>query len=216
MQQFKIRASAAGQIMGAKGIGKTGETFVEMWLKSQLYNRKVEIRSKYLAKGNTVEAESIFFIGRKLGLNCLKNEQFFEDEYFTGTPDIITDDFVLDVKNSWDWTTFPLNSSEIPNKDYIYQLQIYMHLTGKKKAKLIYILSDTPENLIEKEAWYKCKELGMEELDYDIYENCRKNMTYSDVPAHLKFRVFDLNYEPVIIETLQNRVIECRKYLERF
>ena len=30
--------------------------------------------------------------------------------------------------------SFPLFETELPEKDYFYQAQVYMHLTGKKKA----------------------------------------------------------------------------------
>lgn len=214
MKEFKIRCSAIGDIMGAKGLGKTGETYLKNWAKSQFFNRKIEIKSKYLSKGNLVEFESIKFIEKYLELGILeKNEQYFANDFLQGTPDIITDDYVIDVKNSWDWSTFPLFDTEIPNSDYAYQLQGYMELTGKRKALLVYILSDTPENIIEKEAYYFCKSQGFDELDYEIFEQFKSKMTYSDIADLKRFKVFELNYDESIIEKIKTRVIECKTYL---
>ena len=69
------------------------------------------------------------------------------DEYFTGEPDLIVDGVVMDIKNSWDLWTFPLFEKEIPTKDYYLSITgLYMYLLGLEKAKLIYVLLDTPES----------------------------------------------------------------------
>lgn len=218
MQTFKIRCSQIGQIMTndrtGKTIGKTAETYLKMWIKSQLYGKSIEIKSKYLDKGNICEDDSIDFIASKLKMKLQKNELFFENDFFTGTPDLITDDFVIDVKNSWNWETFPLFEEEFPNLDYYDQLQGYMDLTGKRKAKLIYILSDTPEHLIEREAFYKVRELGLPDLDEEMFEEFKAKMTYTNTPDHLKFKVFDFDYDENRIKEIKERVNLCRYIIE--
>ena len=52
---FKIRSSATSKLMGVKGLGQTGYTYLEAWLKDHLYKRRTEIKSKYLDKGNISE-----------------------------------------------------------------------------------------------------------------------------------------------------------------
>jgi len=146
-KEFKIRASASGKIMGIKALGKTGETYCENWLKEQLYKRKIEFSNKYTEKGLIMEDNSIDYVADQLGYGFLaKNEQYFENDFFTGTPDIILKDHVIDVKNSWDFSTFPLFDNEVPNSDYYFQAQVYMELCGVDSYKLIYVLSDTPLN----------------------------------------------------------------------
>lgn len=197
---------------------KTIQSYLELWLKSKMYHRQIEIKSKYLDKGNITESDSIDFVGKKLGLNLVKNEKHFTNDFFTGTPDIFEPldkpELVIDVKNSWDWSTFPLFDKEIPNMDYYDQLQGYMDLTGANKAKLIYILSDTPEELIERESMYYSKKQGMLELNKETFDKFNEKMTYSDCPDHLKFRVFDIEYDNERIEAIKLRVLECRNYLQ--
>lgn len=214
-KEFKIRASANGQIMGVRGLGKTGQNYIEKWIMSNIFNRSFEIKNKFLDKGNICENESIQFAAKILGIELFKNEQYFENDFFTGTPDIIYNkECVIDMKNSWSWETFPLLENDITNSDYYGQLQVYMNLTGIKKAKLIYTMLDTPEHLIEKEAWYYCKSLGLEELDIDIFEEFQAKMTYPDIEEKNKIKIFDIDYDPKFIEKLESRVLMCRQIIE--
>ena len=136
------------------------KTYCKNWLKNKIFNNRSSIYSKYMDKGNIMEDESIERSAELLNLGMVfKNEKFFEDDEIIGTPDVILSDEIIDLKNSWSEETFPYFEVEIPNKDYYWQLQSYMALTGKSKARLVYYLSDTPEHLIEKEAWFKIKEL---------------------------------------------------------
>jgi len=212
-KEFKIRASASGKIMGIKALGKTGETYCENWLKEQLYKRKKEFSNKYTEKGLIMEDNSIDYVADQLGYGFLaKNEQYFENDFFTGTPDIILKDHVIDVKNSWDFSTFPLFDNEVPNSDYYFQAQVYMELSGVDSYKLVYVLSDTPLNIIEREAHSYCYRTGFD-FDESILEEFEKKMTYSDVADNLKIKVFEIKKDVEVIEKLKIRVLECRNFI---
>ena len=141
MKEFKARASSAGKLMTAprnksEVLSETTKSYIKEWLIEQIYGIRKEIKSKYLDKGNKLEDTAIDKAIEWLDLDfVMKNEESFEDEFFTGTPDIITNDEILDTKCSWDAYSFPLFDKELPNKDYFYQMQVYMHLTGKKKSE---------------------------------------------------------------------------------
>lgn len=217
MKEFKCRCSAIGQIMtndrSGKVMGQTAKTFVETWIKEQIYNSRKEFSSKQTQKGNECEDDSIDFIAEILELGMLmKNDQYFENDFITGTPDIVLPDCIIDAKNSWDCFTFPLFEDDVPNKDYDWQLQGYMWLTGKTEAKLIYILSDTPAHLIEKEAYWWCKNNGYDELDMDVFMKFAERMTYKDVDNNYKFKIFEIQRDDAKIQAIQERVILCREY----
>jgi len=196
-------------------LSKTTISYLEQLCKEVIYNTKYTFSSKYTEKGNIVEDNSIDFVAEQLGYGMLiKNEKYYSNDYLTGTPDVITKDTVIDLKNSWDCFSFPIFSDEIPNKDYYYQLQGYMALTGLKKAKLIYVLSDTPTNLIEKEAYWHCKNNGFDELDMDIYKEFEQRMTYNDVPADAKIKVYDIERNEDVINEIYQRVELCREYIK--
>ena len=145
----------------------------------------------------------------------IKNDKQFENDYFTGEPDIIPPniDLVIDAKNSWSWESFPILEEEIPTLDYYWQLQGYMSLTDRHHAKLVYVLSDTPQHLIEREARRYCYDNGFEELDIDIYNKFLADMTYTDVSNNLKIKVFDIERSNEDIVLAKNKVIECREYI---
>src|SRR5690554_1802931 len=127
LSEFKARASASGNLttqprakrdIEAGKLSKTVESFAQDWVKEQLYGMRKTFSSKYTEKGIIMEDEAIEMAIKWLKLPILtqKNEEFFEDEFFTGTPDLILDDEVIDIKCSWDLFSFPLFESELPDK----------------------------------------------------------------------------------------------------
>lgn len=219
LPEFKIRASACGKIMGKKGLGITGETYCKNWMKGKLFNRRVEIKSKYLEKGNIMEDSSLDEVAKRLGIALLiKNEKYFEDEYIIGSPDAITN-IVIEVKNSWSWETLPLLETQIPfdNKaslDYYWQVQCYMALAKKKRSKLVYTLLDTPGHLIQNEAYWYSKKNGYGELTDEMLAEFTKKMTYKDVPKEYKYKSFDIERNDIDIQLIKDRVIECRGFIK--
>lgn len=224
MKQFKIRASAGGKITSQPRAKKdkelgllsaTSKSYCEEWVKEQLYSRRHEFSSKQTQKGNEVEDESLDFLANKLSLGfIIKNEKWFENDYFTGTPDAILKDLIIDVKNSWDCFTFPLFDLSVPNKDYYWQAQVYMDLVGIDEYKLVYVLSDTPMHLIEREAYFQSKNQGFEDLEINILKKCLKSMTYGDIDNSLKIKVFDIQKNQEDIDFLKGQVEKCRNYIK--
>jgi hypothetical protein len=193
---FKLRASAAGKLMTnarTKGevLSENSKTYIKEWLTTEIYGVRKDIKSKYIDKGNICEDEAIDKAVEWLDLPfAMKNETSFEDNYFTGTPDLITNGVVYDIKNSWDCHTFPLFESEIPTKDYYYQLQVYMHLTGARKAVLCYLLMNTPEAI----TW---------ETPHD----------YSGLDKKYRIKTYFVGYDAEVIAILQGRVLAAREYI---
>jgi len=215
MVDFKIRCSAINSIMTKpkkdRLVSVGAETYCKKWYTEQIYGRKEEVSSKYMFKGNSVEDESIEFIGKQLEYKKLrKNYKSFENDFMTGTPDVITKDEILEVKNSWNCFTFPLLETEIPTKGYYYQAQGYMHLSGLKKAKLIYTLMDTPEDLIKKEFFRS----PYYSNDISIYEEFKKDYTYNNLENKYRIKIFDISYDEEVIKNIIDRVTACREYLK--
>ena len=111
---FKARASSSGKLMTAPRLkteilSETTKTYVKEWLTEQIYGFRKNINNKYLSKGLWLEDEAIDKTIELLDLSfAIKNEKSFEDDFFTGTPDLIVDGVVYDTKCSWDCFTFPL------------------------------------------------------------------------------------------------------------
>lgn len=211
---FKIRCSKISQIMGARGLGKTGETVAKDWLIEKLYNRKKEFSNKFTQKGLIVEDDSIELVAEHFGYGLLiKNEKHFENEFMTGTPDLILKHKTIDIKSSWSVHTFPLFNEQL-DKAYYYQGLGYMALTGKRKHEVIYVLSDTPEYLIEREAWKFCRDNGIDELDVDTFEEFQKRMTYDDISIDMRIKKYEFDYDEKEVELIYSRVNDCREYIK--
>jgi len=195
---YRHRASAAGLLLtngkDELKLGASMITYLKKWYAEQKSGVRDEIDSKYFRKGNMCEDEAIDICAERFGLGILeKNMVHFNDEHFNGTPDVITDELVIDTKCSWDYVTF-LDAITSPiNKDYEAQLQVYMHLTGVKKAKLVYGLLDTPAEA-----------------------NYGNDIFYSHMPINERFYSFDLEYDPTMIEQMQNKVNNCRTFLNDY
>lgn len=193
---FKARASGAGSLMvtprsKTEVLSKTTQSYLQDWVKEHIYGIRKQIKSKYIDKGLSNEDFAIDHAIKMLDLPfVLKNSESFEDDYFTGTPDIVTDTEVLDIKCSWDCFTFPLFAEEIPTDDYFYQLQVYMHLTKRKSARLVYVLTDTPAEM----QWGEM-------------------VSYDHVADKFKIKTFDVKYDINVIAQLQTKVAEARNYI---
>jgi hypothetical protein len=195
MKEFKIRASQIGKIMGEskpKGqLSSTCITYLKEWYSEQMYGEREEIRSKYFDKGNLCENEAIDIIAERLNLGlAFKNMTFFENDFITGTPDILTETMVIDAKCSWDGKTFLDSVTSYVNKDYEWQLVGYMDLTKRTEAKLCYTLLDTPE-----------------EANYGI------EVVYSNIPIEKRFKAFVIEYSEDKVKSIHDKVKMCREWL---
>ena len=195
LKEFKIRASAVGLIMTnprskSEVLSQTCISYLQQWVKEQIYGVQKEIKSKYLTKGIDVESQAIDYYSEQKELGfVLPNTDFFFNDYMMGTPDLIHGGIVYDFKSSWDCFTFPLFEST-PDKAYYGQLQVYMELTGLDKAKLVYTLQNTPD-----------------ELEWDEPKD------YSNIPAKYRIKEFEFEKDSGFIESVIERVKLCREYI---
>lgn len=222
MREFKMRASKTGALfteprLKSEIMSKTLQSYLNDWYLEQKFGVRMDIQSKYTDKGLMLEDLAIESYNKLFKKNYVKNDEYFEDEYIHGTPDVIDDDddVVVDFKCSFSLSSFPFFEKTIPNKDYNAQLQSYMRLTGKSKAKLVYVLLDTPEDIIIREAksiMYK-EQLGDDFLDM-LIEEVRESHTYSQVDIKDRIKVFDIQRDDDMISKIDDKVIACREYLK--
>lgn len=212
---FKIRSSAISKIMGKRGLGKTGESVCQEWIIEQQYKRRKEFSNKYTEKGLINEDEAIDLASEHYDLGfILKNEKWFEGDFITGTPDIILNDRTIDIKCSWDIYTFPLFETEVKD-EYKYQGLGYMELTGKKVHEVVFVLTDTPIHLIEREVYNYARQHGIEDVTTELFDEFHSRMTYSDIPIEKRIKKFTVNYNESEIELINSRVKECREYIDK-
>jgi hypothetical protein len=225
----KIRCSSLGKLMtepksvadkNAGALSETAKTMlVEVYAKA-VYGREKEVQSKPMKKGVLVEDDSIALLSRHDGVLYQKNEVRQENEFIGGTPDIITDELVIDIKSSYDIWTFLANVDSKIDKGYWWQLQGYMMLTNKRKASLAYCLSNMPDHLVETEKYYLLKRLDVisEESPEYLIEAAKleRILKYDDIPVNEKVIKYDIDFDDSVVELVESRVKTAREYLKLF
>lgn len=215
---MKIRCSAIGKIMTSprsKGevLSQTTKTYLQELAIENKYGYVKEINSRYLDKGNLCEDEAIELTSDVMQLGfLLKNDHFFENNYITGTPDVIANDTIIDTKVSWSANTFPFFDEELPNKDYYWQMQGYMALTDKPKSMVVYCLIDTPEEIvideIRRTSWAR-KEIDItDKTEMEV----RSQHEFSRVPIEKRIKAFTVERDEEAIAKIYERVEQCREY----
>jgi len=218
MNTFKIRCSAIGKIMTnprTKGelLSQTAKTYIEEQVIQDKYGIKKQFYSRYTDKGILVEDDAIKLVSDILDLGFTwKNEEHFSNDWMTGTPDVNTDSILLDVKSSWDATTFPFFATEIPTKDYWYQLQGYMELTDKTESLLCYCLVNTPEEMVEDEVRRAHWNANLLEESIDLRDEVQKRHNFDHIPDNRRVKVFKVEKDEAVIEAIKERVELCREY----
>ena len=215
---MKIRCSAIGKIMTnpkTKGetLSQTTKTYLQELAVQEVYGIRKEFSSRYTDKGNEVEELSIALCNDVLNLGFIyKNEEHFENEWISGTPDVNTDEILLDVKSSWDATTFPFFDTELKNKEYFYQLQSYLWLTNKTEALLCYCLIDTPLQIVEDEIRREHWKASLIEESLDLRAFVQSKHTFGHIPKEKRLKTFKIVKDDVVIENIKTRIEECREY----
>lgn len=194
-------------------ISETCKTRVEEKYIEDKYGVYRSFWTKEIDKGLQCEQESIDYLAKEYGMfGITKNETKFRNELFKGTPDIIFNGVVYDIKTSWSVFTFPMWDDEISNKGYIYQLQAYMHLTGLKKAKLVYVLTNATEEMIQDELYRRCMRKKLIDATPEMEEQVRREMTFDHIQPELRIKMFDVEYSPEIIQLIADRIKLCEEY----
>lgn len=215
---MKIRCSSLGKIMTQsrnKGevLSQTAKTYIEELVKENELGIKKEFSSRYTDKGIQQEDIAIEMASRVLNLPfALKNTEYFENEFIKGTPDLILDDEIIDIKCPFSGSTFPWFETELPNKDYYWQMIGYMWLTGRKKARVVYCLVDSPEKIIQDEirrvSWSKFEIEVTEETENEV----RYQHEFDRIPENKRVRTFLVELNEANIEQVKERLLEAKKY----
>lgn len=218
---MKIRSSAIGKLMStprnkSEVLSETAKTYIQDLFKENELGIAREFWSRYTDKGLIMEDEAIDFAGQVLGWEfVVKNEESFENEWITGTPDVLTKTLLADIKCSWDGNTFPLFDTELKNKDYFWQMQGYMWLTGLKQAELVYCLMDTPHQIVEDEVRRAHWKAGLIDEDIDLREAVQSQHTFSHLPNSLRIKRFIVEKNEDAIDNIKEKVELSREYYEQ-
>ena len=207
-------------------LSKTAQSHLISVYIREKYGRIKEVETKQMRKGKEAEEDSIDLLSKYLGRYLQKNTERIDNDFVTGLPDIfegdkiIGCDFIWDIKTCWDIFTFMDKLTSPLDKNYWWQLQGYMYLTGAKKSAIAYCLTDTPEYLIASE-----KRKLMYQMDVATEESpefqeaaagLELNLIYPDIPTKEKVLIFNVDRDDDAIFRISQKVERARLWLQEF
>jgi len=243
-----FRASSMGDIMS--GVAKGWDVDHSLTCKRKLvqihrelkWERRKEFDNKYTKKGKQAEESSITLYCRVKKEMFSKNEIRLNNDCFTGELDLFQGESitkakrVIDIKSSWDWTTFP-SICDTLDSNYDYQGQVYMDLTGAGLHTVAHCLENTPATLIVDEKRRLAWNMGIIDLEspeyiakcIEIEKNCIVDMAlFTKENPGFEFHIRNWEYDiPMVdrvhetdvvrddkkIGRMRERVEECREWM---
>jgi len=227
--QIKIHCSSLGKILTnpkskadieANNLSATAKSHLIEVYARELYDFRKELNNKFVIKGNEVEQEGIDTLSLYLRLPMEKNEEVFSSQYLVGTPDIVTNNLVIDLKSSYDWITLLSNIPSELDPMYVAQVNGYLDLLGYDTGYIAYVLLDTPESIRNKEKFYLLSSMDVisEESPAFVkaWEEKEKNMIFSNHPIEERILLFEVKKDQELLEKAKQKVIKARQFLEEF
>lgn len=189
--------------------GATAINYIrDCWLRNT-YGYDEPIVTNEILKGLSCEDEAIGVLSRQVeGSFRFKNVQSYEDSHFTGTPDVVGDEWVEDIKCSWTLRTFVETLK--PDPIYYAQGQVYMALTGREYFRLAHVLVDTPEDIILEEIKrfyfrFNCDEMNPHYLEASD-KVMRMHKASSLIPESDRIKYFEFRRNDQYIANLRSKV----------
>ena len=151
---MKFRASQLGKLMTSsrtKGevLGQTAKSYIIQKAKEDFFEYKTELTNKYVMKGIHQEQDSIDLLNAVRFENYKKYEHRAENEWLTGSCDIITEELIIDIKSSWSLETFPATNYELKDlSEYEWQGRAYMWLYDRPRFELCYVMVSTADDIL--------------------------------------------------------------------
>jgi hypothetical protein len=230
--KVKFRCSSIGKLMTEpktktdKEAGILSETtqsyLVDIYV-YEMFGRYSEFSNKYVQKGLMIEEDSITLYSRIKKEFFQKNEKLLENDFIRGTPDLYVGkninkaEIIIDIKSSWDIFTFFRTFTKKLNKDYWWQLQGYMALTGATSARLAYCLLNTPEMLVNDEKRRLMYQMGCATTENPDYikacEELDKSMKYDDISLERRLNEIYIERDDEAIDTIYKKVNSAREFL---
>lgn len=151
---MKFRASQLGKLMTSsrtkwEALSQTAKSYIIQKAKEDFYDYRTELTNKYVMKGIHQEQDSIDLLNAVRFENYKKYEHRAENEWLTGSCDIITEDLIIDIKSSWSLDTFPATSYELKDlSEYEWQGRAYMWLYDRPRFELCYVMVSTADDIL--------------------------------------------------------------------
>jgi hypothetical protein len=215
-----FRCSGLGYLMPeprskSETISETTKTHLVDLFVSEHYGRREEIYGKALSKGNDREEDSLTLFSRVTKTMFRKNKEHLENSFIKGTPDtylgetIGTAMVITEIKTSWSANTFFRSKMKDLDKNYYWQVQGYMALTGAKRAQVAFCLVNGTFMAImdeKRKAQWSYPNLDINNPCQEFVDECKqieKNHIFNITEFHQENPGFD--YDNDIDEWMSNK-----------
>ena len=191
-------------------LSQGAKSLVEDIVDQEVYKYKKSFGNKQTEKGTRVEDDSIEVYNRLFFTNhkkLVEGDKYAElsVDLLSGHPDVlsISDKKVIDIKSSWDKSTFPKLPEQAKNSTYEWQVKSYLYMmsviTGEKwsKGEIAFVLVNTPEDLLN--------EWDEESLHY-----------VDDIEDNLRVTIVDVELTNDDIVFIERRLSAALKYSEEY
>ncbi len=230
-QKVKFNCCSVGNLFvdpkekAAKERGELGETAKKWLIKAYLkeyWGRQQKLTTKFTDKGLLVEEDLLTLISRAYKRYYVKNKEKRANDWIKGYTDIVDDidDLIIDGKASWSAETFlPQLLSQLDNI-YKIQMQGYMWLWDKPKARVDFGLVSAPESILNKEKYFLLRNMDVVTEESPEFKEAvaelERNMVFDDIPMEERIISFFIDRDEKVIERIPVQVQKARNFLESF
>lgn len=199
-------------------LSKTAKTHLYKVYIKALWGKDRDITTKYTEKGKLCQEDATTLLSLLDKAFYTTNKVRKSNEWITGECDIELPEEIQDVKCSWDAESFAPNIMESISDEHNYQLQGYMWLWDKPKAKVRHCLVSAPPKILMDEKYRLLRQMDVATEESPEFVNAWKelefNLTFDEIPP--EHRVIDkiVYRDESIISQIPDKVQKAREYLK--
>lgn len=198
-----FRASSLYKLIGTpkgnENLTQTAKSAIEDILIEDITGFRTFKGNKKTKKGNMIEDEAVWLSGQARERFLFKNQTRITNDIITGECDILTDDYIIDTKCSWNIGSFPMwqhNAiAKIKEAGYDVQMQAYMWLFERERAFIDFWLLPCPEQLI-----------GQYDNRYDLVDRIEL------IPIEKRLTTVEIVRDESVINKIKNRIPYAQDY----
>lgn len=199
-------------------LSKTAKTHLVEVYAREIWGVEKDIVTKQMKKGTEAEEEGITLLCEVDKKWHEKNTERKDNEWLTGHADVVEDQLITDIKLSWDAFSFLPKLIEEVDKTYYYQVQGYMMLWDKPKARISYCLVNTPDNIIQGEKYRLLRSMNVVSEESPEYlqaaAKLESNMKFDHIPKPLRVISHYVDRDESVIEKIPSKVAKAREFLQ--
>lgn len=191
-----------------------------------VYNKKTASTGgdgmSFLKKGTDMEVEAVELLSKIDKTEYKLSAEKIENEYLVGQCDIICRDrnLIIDTKVSWNVNSFLKNRTSSLDEKYWYQMQGYMELYDVNEAEVVFLLLNTPPELIERERVKLLNRFMIGEIDRDKYDidldNIESAFTYNNTPLKKRYFRYRVKRDKGVIDAIYKKADKARLWVIDF